>query len=73
MEPANPIRVYLDRTLSSESRTPGRNASRSRMEPVLRSCRIQDALQVQNGQPEVTVAYHQIVYSYAMGNTILTN
>ena len=69
VEPANPIRVYLDRTLSSESERRAVMQAVAEWNRCFEAAGFKNALQVQNGQPEVTVAYHQIVYSYAMGKS----
>ena len=72
VEPANPIRVYMDRTLSSGS---GRRAVMRAVEEWNRcfeAAGFANVLQVQEGEPEVSVAYHQIVYSYGLGASQFT-
>lgn len=72
VEPANPIRVYLDRTLSSpmERRTVARAVEE--WNKCFEAAGFKNALQIQAREPEVSVAYHQIVYSYTMGTTQFT-
>lgn len=69
VEPANPIRVYLDRTLSSELERRAVTQAVTEWNRCFEAAGFKNALQVQNGQPEVAVAYHQILYSYSMGKS----
>lgn len=72
VEPANPILVYLDRTVSSRIE---RNAILRAVEEwnaCFEAAGFKNVLQVQQGEPEVSVGYHQVVYSYVMGKTQFT-
>ena len=66
VEPVNPIRVYFDGTFSATLRE---SASRGVEEwnRCFEQAGFKNVLQVQVGEPEVGIAYHQIVYSYILG------
>jgi len=69
VEPVNPIRIYLDRTLSSKLERRAVMRAVAEWNRCFEAAGFKNALQVQDGDPEVSVAYHQIVYSYTMGRS----
>lgn len=72
VEPANPIQVYIDHTLSSEIERQAVMRAVAEWNRCFEAAGFKNALQVQNGEPEVSVAYHQIVYSYSMEKSQFT-
>lgn len=72
VEPANPIRVYLDRTLSSPMERRAVTRAVEEWNKCFEAAGFKNTLQIQSGEPEVSVAYHQIVYSYTLGKTQFT-
>lgn len=67
VEPVNPIRVYLDRTLSSQSQRNAVTRAVAEWNKCFEAAGFKNTLQIQTGEPEVSVAYHQIVYSLVPG------
>lgn len=67
VEPVLPIRVYFDKTFSPALRA---NVIRGVEEwnRCFEAAGFKNVLQVQDGEPEVRIAYHQIVYSYVLGD-----
>ena len=75
VEPVHPIRIYFDKTFSPALRA---NAIRGIEEwnRCFEAAGYKNVLQVQVGEPEVRIAYHQIVYTYVLGEsqqTIICN
>lgn len=72
VEPINPIRVYLDHTVSSSIERRAILRAIEEWNKCFEAAGFKNALQVQQGEPEVSVAYHQIVFSYVLGKTQFT-
>lgn len=66
VEPVHPIRVYFDKTFSPALRA---NVIRGIEEwnRCFEAAGYKNVLQVQAGEPEVRIAYHQVVYTYVLG------
>lgn len=66
VEPAHPIRVYFDKTFGPALRT---HVIRGIEEwnRCFEVAGFKNVLQLQEGEPEVRIAYHQIVYTYVLG------
>lgn len=69
VEPANPIRVYLDQTLSSATERRAVSRAVEEWNRCFEAAGFKNALQVQEGQPEAAFAYHQIVFTYNIKST----
>ena len=72
VEPANPIGVYLDSTLSGEWTRRAVLRAVEEWNACFEAAGFKNALQVWEGEPEVSLAYHQIVFSYVMGRPQFT-
>lgn len=72
VEPANPIRVYLDRTLSSAAERRAVSRAVAEWNACFEAAGFKNALQIQEGEPEAAMAYHQLVFSYVMGREVFS-
>lgn len=66
VEPVLPIRVYFDKTFSPALRSQVLRGVEE-WNRCFEAAGFKNVLQVQDGEPEVRIAYHQIVYSYVLG------